>query len=164
MFFLFLFFFVLQSSHYYLCVFSGQNTVLGAGSSIPPYSTHLAFPSKASSVTVHLAANNLCYCTQICESFGWILLFTWLVLAMYWPILVCSGFLIDSPQLVAQLWLTLCNPMQVSLSMGLFQARILEWVAISFSRDLPDPGIKPGFPALQAEALSSESPGKPELN
>ena len=26
---------------------------------------------------------------------------------------------------------------------GIFQARILEWVAISFSRDLPDPGIKP---------------------
>jgi len=28
---------------------------------------------------------------------------------------------------------------------GIFQARILEWVAISFSMDLPDPGIKPGL-------------------
>ena len=27
---------------------------------------------------------------------------------------------------------------------GMSQARILEWVAISFSRDLPDPGIEPG--------------------
>ena len=26
--------------------------------------------------------------------------------------------------------------------------------------DLPDPGIKPGSPALQAEALTSEPPGK----
>ena len=26
---------------------------------------------------------------------------------------------------------------------GISQARILEWVAVSFSRDLPDPGIKP---------------------
>ena len=26
---------------------------------------------------------------------------------------------------------------------GILQARILEWVAISFSRDLPDPGIEP---------------------
>ena len=31
---------------------------------------------------------------------------------------------------------------------GIFQARILDWVAISFSRGLPDPGIKP-------ESLSS---------
>ena len=33
---------------------------------------------------------------------------------------------------------------------GIFQARILEWVAISFSReeDLPDTGIEPGSPAL----------------
>ena len=30
----------------------------------------------------------------------------------------------------------------------ILQARILEWVAISFSRDLPNPGIKPKSPAL----------------
>ena len=46
---------------------------------------------------------------------------------------------------------------------GIFQAKVLEWVAISFSRDLPDPGVKPGSPALQADALLSESPGKPNL-
>ena len=28
---------------------------------------------------------------------------------------------------------------------------------------LPDPEIKPGSPALQADALPSESPGKPSL-
>ena len=28
---------------------------------------------------------------------------------------------------------------------------ILEWIAISFSRDLPNPAIKPGSPALQAD-------------
>ena len=43
---------------------------------------------------------------------------------------------------------------------GILQARILEWVAIPFSRDLPDPGIKPGSPALQADSLLSEPPGK----
>ena len=43
---------------------------------------------------------------------------------------------------------------------GILQARILEWVAISFSRDLPDPGIKPASPALQADALPSQPPGK----
>ena len=32
---------------------------------------------------------------------------------------------------------------------GIFQARILRRVAISFSRDLPDPGIKPAGIALK---------------
>ena len=31
---------------------------------------------------------------------------------------------------------------------GILQARILEWVAIPFSRYLPNPGIKPRSPAL----------------
>ena len=39
--------------------------------------------------------------------------------------------------------------------------RILEWVAYPFSRDLPDPGIKLGSPALQADSLPAELPGKP---
>ena len=30
-----------------------------------------------------------------------------------------------------------------------------------FSRDLPDPGVEPGSPALQADSLPSEPPGKP---
>ena len=32
--------------------------------------------------------------------------------------------------------------------------------AMHFSRDLPDPGIKPGSPALQADSLPSELQGK----
>ena len=43
---------------------------------------------------------------------------------------------------------------------GIFQARVLEWVAISFSRDLPDSGIEPRSPALQADTLLSEPPVK----
>ena len=39
---------------------------------------------------------------------------------------------------------------------GISQARILEWFAISFSRDLPDLGIEPRSPALQADSLPSE--------
>ena len=48
--------------------------------------------------------------------------------------------------------------------MVILQARILEWVAISFSRDLPNPGIEPRSPTLQADALTSEPPGKPEIH
>ena len=44
---------------------------------------------------------------------------------------------------------------------GIFQARVLEWVAFPSLGYLPDPGIKPGSPALQADALPSEPPGKP---
>ena len=43
---------------------------------------------------------------------------------------------------------------------GIFQARILEWFAIPFSRDLPDPGTEHGSPALKADSLPSEVPGK----
>ena len=43
---------------------------------------------------------------------------------------------------------------------GILQARLLEWVAIPFSMDLPNPGIEPGSPALQAYYLPSEPPGK----
>ena len=39
--------------------------------------------------------------------------------------------------------------------MGILQVRILEWVAYSFPRDLPNPGTKPGSPALQADSLSA---------
>ena len=44
---------------------------------------------------------------------------------------------------------------------GILQAIILEWVAISSSGDLPNPGIKPKSPALQADSLPTEPPGKP---
>ena len=53
-----------------------------------------------------------------------------------------------------------CNPVDHSQPdssvHGIFQARILEQVAISFSRDLPDPGIEPESPALQADSLPTE--------
>ena len=63
---------------------------------------------------------------------------------------------------------TLCDPMDCSLPgssvHGIFQTRVLEWGAISFSGDLPDSGIEPGCPALQADTLPSEPPGKPSSN
>ena len=41
--------------------------------------------------------------------------------------------------------------------------RILEW-EYPLPGYLPDPGIKPGSPALQADSLLSEPPGKPHLS
>ena len=44
----------------------------------------------------------------------------------------------------------------------ILQARILEWVAVPFSRGiLSDPGIKSRPPTLQADSLLSEPPRKP---
>jgi len=53
-----------------------------------------------------------------------------------------------------------CSPPSSSVH-GILQARVLEWVAISFSRDLPDLGIEPGSPVFQADVLTSEPPGSP---
>jgi len=39
---------------------------------------------------------------------------------------------------------------------GILQARILEWIAFSFLEALPNPGIKPRSPALQADSLPAE--------
>ena len=44
---------------------------------------------------------------------------------------------------------------------GIFQARVLEWIAFPSPGDLPNPGIEPRSPALQADALLSEPPGNP---
>jgi len=38
---------------------------------------------------------------------------------------------------------------------GILQVRILEWVAIPFSGNLPDPGIKPRSLTLQEASLPS---------
>ena len=69
---------------------------------------------------------------------------------------------------VAQSGPTLCDPMDFSLPgssvHGILQTTVLEWVAISFSRGLPDPGIEPGPPAWQVDALPSEPPGKCSCN
>ena len=43
------------------------------------------------------------------------------------------------------------------------QARILEWIAIPFSRGCSWPGIKHRSPALQADSLPSEPPGKSKI-
>ena len=51
-----------------------------------------------------------------------------------------------------------CSPPGSSVH-GIFQARVREWVAIFSSRDIPDPGIEPGSPTSQADALPSEPPG-----
>ena len=62
---------------------------------------------------------------------------------------------------VAQLCLTICEPMDTVH--GILQARILEWVAVPFSRgNLPNPGVESRCPTLKADSLPAEPQGKPK--
>ena len=69
--------------------------------------------------------------------------------------------------LVVQSCLTDCDSMDCSslgFSVpGILQARILEWVAIPFSRGSLNPDIKLGSTTLQADTLPFEPPGKPNM-
>ena len=56
---------------------------------------------------------------------------------------------------VVQSYLTLCDTMDYTIH-GILQARILEWVEFPFPGDLPNPGIKPRSPALQAGSLPAK--------
>ena len=63
----------------------------------------------------------------------------------------------------AQLFVTLWTVAhQASPSMGFSRQGHWSGLPFSFPGDLPDPGIESRSPALQAEALTSEPPGKPQ--
>ena len=52
---------------------------------------------------------------------------------------------------------------QDPLSMGFSRPEYWSGLPFPSPGDLPNPGIEPRSPALQADALTSEPPGKPEL-
>ena len=61
-------------------------------------------------------------------------------------------------QLFATLW-TVAH--QAPLSMGFSRQKYWSGLPFLSPGDLPDPGIEPGSPTLQADTLPSESPGNP---
>ena len=66
---------------------------------------------------------------------------------------------------VAQLCPTLCDPMDYTVH-GILQARILEWVAVPFSRRSSQPGDQTQVSCLllQADSLPTEAQWKHELS
>ena len=50
---------------------------------------------------------------------------------------------------------------QAPPSMGFSRQEYWSWLPFPSPEDLPNPGIEPGSPALQADTLTSEPPGKP---
>ena len=69
--------------------------------------------------------------------------------------------------LVAKSCPTLVTPLTVACQapLSIRFSRQEHWSGLPFPSpgDLPDPGVKPGCPALQADSLLSEPPGKPIL-
>ena len=67
-------------------------------------------------------------------------------------------------KLLSRVWLFATSQTEYSLTdfsvHRILQARILEWVAVLFSRDLPNPGIEPSLLHLQADSLPAELSGK----
>ena len=53
---------------------------------------------------------------------------------------------------------------QASPSMGFSRQEYRSGLPFPSPGDLPHPGIKPGTPALEADVLTSEPPGKPNLD
>ena len=68
--------------------------------------------------------------------------------------------------LVTKLCLTLVTLSAVAckapLSMGFSRQEYWSGLPFRSPEDLPDPGIEPGSPTFQADALTSEPPGKPD--
>ena len=53
---------------------------------------------------------------------------------------------------------------QASPSMGFSRQEYWSGLPFPSPGDLPDPGIEPGSPALEADALTSDPPGKPQTS
>ena len=58
-------------------------------------------------------------------------------------------------------YLILCDPMDYTVH-GILHTRTLEWAPLLSPGDLPNPGIKPRSPALQADSLPAEPQRKPK--
>ena len=85
------------------------------------------------------------------RSLGWV-----------WPDLGWRGR--GSGSVITQSCPTLCDPTDcgppVSSVHGILQARIWSGLPVPSLKDLPDAGIEPGSPALQADSLPSELQGR----
>ena len=96
-------------------------------------------------------AGNSIFCNNLYEVLGGVCAH-WVICDFLWPHGVCVCVCVCARActcMSAHSYLTLCNPMDCSPPgssvHGIFQARILEWVAISSSRGFfrPNPGIEP---------------------
>ena len=140
-------------------------------------------PGKHTDVGCHALLQGICptqglnlhlLCLLLCRlSPGWgepiyvtyIYIYIYIYIAfLFFASLLCVIHVFKVKVLIAQSYPTLCEPVdyshQASLSVGL--SRQQYWSGLPFPPpgDLPDPGIEPGSPTLQADSLPSEPAGK----
>ena len=90
--------------------------------------------------------------------------------AMWSPskLLICHSYCAKVntvSKLLSHVWLFATSrtvARQAPLSMGFFKQEYWSGLQCPPAEDLLHPGIKPGFPALQADLLLPEPPGKPD--
>ena len=94
------------------------------------------------------------------ETHNWIKIITQLYIPTF-------SLTFESESEVAQSCPTLCDPMdcsyQAPLSMGFSRPEYWSGLPFPSPGDIPNPGVEPGSPALQTDALPSEPPGKSHL-
>ena len=72
----------------------------------------------------------------------------------------CGGLFAKSCPTLVTTWTVAC---QVPLSMGFSRQGYWRRLPFNSPGNLPDPGVESGSPALQADSLLIELPGKPLL-
>ena len=114
------------------------------GASLPKYRTGVSCISRR--FFIRCATWEACICTQ--------------AFSMQRPLLCVHA------QLLRPVWLW--DPVDCSLPgssvHGISQARILDWVTVSFPGDLPNPGLELTSPELTGGFFTIESPGKPHIH
>ena len=126
-------------------------------SKIPRFSLHVEGWDSVLSITV----------VNLQDSLALFFLLLWLIFrTIFWGGYLASHFTdgkvkvksLSRVRLFATPW-TVAH--QASPSVGFSRQEYWSGLPLSSPGDLPDPGIEPRFPALQADALTSEPPGKP---
>ena len=84
-----------------------------------------------------------------------------LYIHIHLPSLKYFSIIVYPKMKVAQSCLTLCDPMDYTIH-GILQAR--KATPLPSPGDLPNPGIEPGSPTLQADSLPTELSGKHSLS
>ena len=106
-----------------------------------------------------------------CSIITLLLLFVFLfkdpiLFSLFWPCHMACGILVPLCVLVTQVYLTLCDPVGCSPPgssvHGISQARILEWVSISFSRGSSRPRDQTQVSCTAGRFLPSEPSVKPK--
>ena len=85
---------------------------------------------------------------------------TWFVSVLFKLCVCVYARMLSHVWLFETLWTVAC---QGPLSMGFAKQEYWSRLPCPSPGDLPSPGIKPGSPAMQADPLPSEPPGKPIL-